>query len=773
MPPGASANLVAEYIPSLVVLSVVIATLASYAALNLAGRITVSRGRVRLYWLTGGATAMGIGIWAMHYVGMLAFRLPVPVLYDWPLVLLSLLAAVFASGVALVVASRPHMGLFRACVGSIFMGAGISAMHYIGMAAMRLAGACHYSTALVTLSVVLAIGISFVALWLSFHFRGEDEGDARLKAISALVMGAAIPTMHYTGMAAATFTPAPIAWRDFQHVVSISSLGLTVIVGLTLCALGVVLLTATAERRLSAHITGRERAEEKLRDTEEQMRFALDAAGVGTWETDLLTGRGEWSARLRELHAVPADGPYPHDLDTFLRLVHPDDRDLVKDAIDQGIRQRRDWSVVYRTIWPDGSVHAVNEIGRAFYAEDGTPIRTAGVGIDVTERQQLEMHLRQAQKMEAIGRLAGGVAHDFNNLLTAIVGFGEIASAQLDPGHPACADLEEVLTAARSATSLTRQLLAFSRMQMLQPQILDLNAVVARLEGLLRRTIGDDIRLITRLDPHVGRVSADPGQIDQVVMNLAVNARDAMPHGGTITIATEDVTLDRAYVDTHPGSTAGPQVMIAISDTGAGIPEGVKARLFEPFFTTKEQGRGTGLGLATVYGIVKQSGGFIWVDTELGRGTTFRIYLPRAARAADEPRPTVPTAEGGSETILLVEDQDRVRAVARATLARNGYVVLQAGNGEEAIRVAAAHGSPIDLLVTDVVMPGMNGRDLARALVGQQPNLRVLFTSGYTDHAIVRDGVIEPGLHFLPKPFSPGGLLREVRLTLDAPRSAA
>jgi PAS domain S-box-containing protein len=558
--------------------------------------------------------------------------------------------------------------------------------------------------------------------------------------------------------------------RDLQHAVSVSSLGLAGIVGVTLCALGAVLLTATTERRISVHLTGRELAEEKLRDTEDRMRFALDAAGVGTWEMDLTTGRGEWSPQLQALHGV-AGSAFPRGIDGFLEHVHPDDRAMVNAEIAQAIGHRRDWSVVYRTVWPDGSVHVVNEIGRAFYDDDGTPTRTAGVGIDVTERQRLEMHLRQAQKMEAIGKLAGGVAHDFNNLLTAIVGFGEMARAHLDVREPARADIDQVLNAARSAGSLTRQLMAFSRMQMLQPQVLDLNTIVTRLEAMLRRTIGDDVKLLTRLDPHVGHVNADPGQIEQVVMNLVVNGRDAMAHGGTITIETGNVSLDRAYVATHPGSSAGPQVMIAISDTGSGMTDAVKARLFEPFFTTKEQGRGTGLGLATVYGIVKQSGGFIWVDTEVGRGTTFRVYLPRTERALDALDAPVPMAQGGTETILLVEDQDQVRATAHAILTRNGYVVLSASSGDAALRLAEQHPGVIDLLLTDVIMPGMNGPDLARVLVGRQPDLRVLFTSGYIDRAVVRESVIEPGHRFIQKPFSPDSLLREVRLTLDVPRS--
>jgi signal transduction histidine kinase/ActR/RegA family two-component response regulator len=446
---------------------------------------------------------------------------------------------------------------------------------------------------------------------------------------------------------------------------------------------------------------------------------------------------------------------------------------MVREAIDDGIRFHTDWNVVYRTVWPDGTVRAINEIGRAFYDEQGEPLRTAGVGIDVTERQRLEMNLQQAQKMEAIGQLAGGVAHDFNNLLVAIMGFTQMSLARLEPEHRVRRDLEAVLKAAHSAESLTRQLLAFSRKQILQPQILDLNVVVERLQDLLRRTIGEDVQLVTRLGADIGRVSADPGQIEQVVMNLVVNARDAMPRGGVVTIATQSVTLDNAYVEQHPGAAAGPHVMIAITDTGSGMTEAVRARLFEPFFTTKEQGKGTGLGLATVYGIVRQSGGFIWVDTELGRGTAFQVYLPRADReVAEAPPSPAPAVAGGTETILLVEDQDHVRAVVTAALTRQGYVVLEARGGDEALGYVDDDSKRIDLLLTDVVMPGMNGRDLARRLIERRPSLRVLYMSGHADRAIVRHGVIERGLHFIQKPFSPDSLLRKVRITLDAPESA-
>jgi CheY-like chemotaxis protein len=370
--------------------------------------------------------------------------------------------------------------------------------------------------------------------------------------------------------------------------------------------------------------------------------------------------------------------------------------------------------------------------------------------------------------MEAVGLLASGVAHDFNNLLTAILGFTELTLSDLDGGHPARPDLEEVQRAATSAAALTRQLLAFGRKQILQPEVLDLNAAVARMEKLLRRTLGEDISLLTRLATPLGRVIADAGQIEQVILNLAVNARDAMPAGGALTIETENVVLDADHAVRHPHGSAGPHVLIAISDTGIGMDATVQSHLFEPFFTTKERGKGTGLGLATVYGIVRQSGGSVSVHSEVGQGTTFKIYLPSAGSAVE---PTSPVRVGparGSETILLVEDQPEVLAVTRATLERHGYTVIAAASGSEALEKARLHGSTIGMLMTDMVMPGMSGHELATALLHHQPTLRVLYMSGYTEGRIVHHGVVDPDVAFIQKPFTPNALLAKVRDRLDA-----
>jgi signal transduction histidine kinase/ActR/RegA family two-component response regulator len=385
--------------------------------------------------------------------------------------------------------------------------------------------------------------------------------------------------------------------------------------------------------------------------------------------------------------------------------------------------------------------------------------------------------LEQAQKMDAIGRLAGGVAHDFNNLLTVILGRTDILLAPLKPEDPMRRGIELIQRTAGRAADLTRQLLAFSRKQVLEATVLDLNVVTTDMKDMLARLIGEDIALVTTPGPDLGHVKADRGQIEQVVMNLAVNARDAMPQGGHLIIETENVDLDAEYVRRHVGARPGPHVMLAVSDSGVGIPREIQRHIFEPFFTTKEQGKGTGLGLATVYGIVKQSGGYIEVDSEPGRGTTFRIYLPRVdatAPAADRSARPI-AAAGGTETILLVEDEEGVRELARDILRASGYTVIEARNGPEALLLCERHQGPLDLLLTDVVMPRMSGRELAERLAPLRPDLSVLYMSGYTDDAVIRHGVLGAGTPFLQKPFTPSALVSRVRETLDlaaAPNSA-
>jgi len=370
-----------------------------------------------------------------------------------------------------------------------------------------------------------------------------------------------------------------------------------------------------------------------------------------------------------------------------------------------------------------------------------------------------------------VGRLAGGVAHDFNNLLMAILGYSDMTLKSLPAADPAHKHIREIRTAGERAAALTRQLLAFSRKQTLQPQVLDLNDLIANLSKMLRRLIGEDVHLTTTFDSDLGRVKADPGQVEQVITNLAVNARDAMPEGGTLTIVTTNEELDELYASQHSEVTPGRYVLLAISDTGTGMTDEVKAHLFEPFFTTKAQGKGTGLGLASVYGIVKQSDGHINVYSELGHGTTFKVYLPRVEETATAAERREAPAEfpRGTETILLVEDEDQVRNLARMVLEECGYTVLAANNGPDAVQLAGRNEGRIQLLLTDVIMPEMGGRVLAPLLATLNPGIKVVYMSGYTDTQIIRQDLLAAGSHFLQKPFSPEVLARTVRQVLDAP----
>jgi len=417
----------------------------------------------------------------------------------------------------------------------------------------------------------------------------------------------------------------------------------------------------------------------------------------------------------------------------------------------------------------DGTPLHVELIGRAVRNAAGTIESYETFVRDVTEQRRLQRELVQAQKMEAVGRLAGGIAHDFNNVLTAILGSAELALETLPAGSPEREEVDEVRKAALRAADLTRQLLAFSRQQVIAPKVLNPNDVVGGMDKMLRRLLGEDVELRAALASDLGVVKVDPSQLEQVVLNLAVNARDAMPDGGTLTIETQNIELDQQYVQGHLSAQPGPYVMLAVSDTGVGMDAGTQARIFEPFFTTKEKGRGTGLGLATVYGIVKQSGGWIWVYSEPGHGTAFKVYFPRVAAVAAPATASVapPTSVRGSETILVVEDDETIRNLVLKVLKGNGYTVLAAANGDEAERVAGQHRGRIHLLMTDVVLPGLSGPEVARRLVTTRTDTRVLYLSGYTNDAVLRRGVLEAGVAFLQKPFTPGVLGRKIREVLD------
>jgi PAS domain S-box-containing protein len=528
-------------------------------------------------------------------------------------------------------------------------------------------------------------------------------------------------------------------------------------------------------------VTASHKAEEALRASQEQQRALTEqlesersrlvaaqaVAKVGSWETNLATQEVVWSAEsFRIFDQDPASFQPTHP--RFLALVHPEDREAVARAFDDSLVLRTPQRIEHRILLARGVVKFVEERWQVVCDGAGQPVRVIGTCQDVSERRHLEAQFRQSQKMEAVGRLAGGVAHDFNNLLTVISGYSELllaAPSAATEMHDAAAAIHD---AGERAAALTRQLLGFSRQTLVQPKVVDLNDVVAQTSAMLRRLIGEDILFATVLAPSLSRVKVDPGQLDQLLMNLAVNARDAMPTGGKLTIETRDVMLGEDYAATHLDCTPGPHVMLAMSDTGTGMSAETLQQIFEPFFTTKEVGKGTGLGLAMVFGIVQQSGGSIHVYSEPGRGSTFKVYFPAVTEALSVEVPTEkPSDLHGSETILLVEDEDAVRRLALRSLTMYGYRVLAATDGGDALRVVAAHVGSIDLILTDVVMPNVSGPDLVRELGKSYPGVKVLFMSGYTDDAVVRHGLIETDMAFIQKPYTPVGLVRKVRSVLD------
>jgi NO-binding membrane sensor protein with MHYT domain/CheY-like chemotaxis protein len=631
------------YSPGLVILSILIASAASYTALELAARVTAARGRERAAWLAGGSVAMGVGIWSMHFVGMLAFHLPMPISYGLGLVLLSVVVAIGASGLALFIASRPSLGLLALVGGALWMGPAIAGMHYIGMAALNVQAQLRYSHWLVVASVAIAVLASFGGLGLAHRLRSDESRRARLgRYASALLFGGAIAGMHYTGMAAADFSVPGQTGNPGGGLLATGELAVGVGLG-TLLILGTGLLGATLDRRLRARA---------------------------------------------------------------LQL----------------------------------------------------------------ERQ------RDAQKLEAIGQLAGGIAHDFNNLLTAILGHAAFLKQDPGIGEASREDIEQIEAAASRAAELTRQLLAFGRRQVLEPRAMLLNEVIGDTMRMLGRVVGENIEVKVLLAPDLALTMADPSQVSQILINLVVNARDAMPDGGMLTIETRNVEVDSVTLGQHLDAPPGSYVMLGVTDNGIGIAPEHQPRIFEPFFTTKGPGRGTGLGLSTVYGIVAQSGGSISVYSEPGHGSTFYVYFRQLA----EPAPPVSAqaariAErlGGRETVLVVEDEDAVREFAARALRQYGYSVLIARRAQEAMLIVAEHPGAIDLVLADVIMPHISGPGLMAKIRELRPAARVVFMSGFTENALGHHGVLESSGHFLQKPFSPEVLARKIREALASGAAAS
>lgn len=514
-------------------------------------------------------------------------------------------------------------------------------------------------------------------------------------------------------------------------------------------------------------------AQEQLRRSEERLTLAVEATQIGTFDFYPQTGKLIWSRFARQHFGVSPDAEV--DYETFRRALHPADLDHATQAMQAALRYENGGAYAdeYRSIGiEDQKERWLSSRGRVFFNEEAQPVRFVGVILNITDRKRLEQQLLQAQKLESVGRLAGSIAHDFNNLLTIITGYAQMVLAELEPESTLRESMDELSKAAMQAASLTRQLVAFSRRSVAEPKIIAANEFVKDYENILRRLLGENIELVLSLDPQAGAFRADPSQMGQVLLNLAVNAKDAMPQGGKLTIATESLLVDEAYAQAHLYVNPGQSLAITVSDTGAGMSAEVKSHLFEPFYTTKEAGKGTGLGLPTVYGIVvNQSQGSIWVDSEPGQGTTFKLYFPSVGLPA--PSKSTEAAENivsQGQTILLAEDEPGVRKYTKGILQRYGYVVLEAEDGMEALNVARSYGAPIHLLLTDMIMPAMGGMELREKFIAEFPGVPVLFMSGYTDQIMLHWSSLSA---YIQKPFSFSDLLVQVRDLLDRAGGAA
>jgi two-component system cell cycle sensor histidine kinase/response regulator CckA len=526
--------------------------------------------------------------------------------------------------------------------------------------------------------------------------------------------------------------------------------------------LGRLVPVITRALKESEERIARREARKALRDAEEQMRFTVERIPAVVWTTDRelrfssIQGAGlvsgEWDAGMIGQSLVNPATPQKHITPVKEHLAALAGNKVAYDVSFHG---------------KDYQAHVA-----PLTSVDGEIIGCIGLAVDVTERKALEMQMRHVQKMEAVGRLAGGIAHDFNNLLTVINGYSDLTLLRLDPNDPLRNNIDQVNKACDRAAGLTRHLLAFSRKQVLKPEILNLNNTVSEMNKMLPPLIGEDIELVIELCPDLGQVKADSGQIEQILANLAVNARDAMPLGGELSISTSNIVLDEKIARRFESVQSGLYVLLTVSDNGHGMNPETLRRVFDPFFTTKEVGKGTGLGLSTAYGIVKQSGGYISVDSEVGRGTTFKIYLPQVDEEVGriEASPRLSALLPGKETVLVVEDDNQVRSIAAMALEMSGYDVLTAANGGEALLLCETYNGKIDLLLTDVVMPRMSGQELASRLLELRSGTRVLYMSGYSENAIIHHGVMEKGTDFIEKPFSPEALTRRIREVLDRPR---
>ena len=559
-------------------------------------------------------------------------------------------------------------------------------------------------------------------------------------------------------------------WVEFSETERICKDGRRILISLTVSPIRDSQGRVIGASSIKRDVTEQKQAQQALALSQERLQLALRAARMGTWHWDVTSGSLTWDEGLNQLYGMETHQSLLRQ-EQFLERVHPDDRELVRAALQEATGADGSLNTEFRIVLPNGKVRWVADQGRVVRDPAGNVAYLTGVSLDVTDRKLMEERLRQAQRMDSVGQLAGGIAHEANNMMSVVLGCADYVLQRSDLPEAVRQDVDQIWRAAKRTAGITQQLLAFSRRQMLQPQILDLNTAVRELEPILARALGESRVVRMHLSPTLGPIRADPGQLEQVLINLTLNARDAMGAGGRLTIETMNVVLDANYVAAKPVETLEPgeYAALVVTDTGHGMDRATLSRIFEPFFTTKGVGQGTGLGLSTVYGIVKQSGGFIWAYSEPGLGTTFKLYFPLVAQAPEIPAAQNPPPAGtADELILIAEDEPMVRSIMARTLRECGYSVLEASDGHEALKLLEAETRRLSLIVTDVVMPDMGGREMALQIAKRRPDVPVLFTSGYTGLDVVHRGLLEEGREFLQKPLVPETLARKVREMVDA-----
>jgi len=742
------------YNSHLVALSILVAAFASYTALDLGGRVAATRGVAPRVWLVAAAIAMGGGIWSMHFIAMLAFNIPIPMSYDIGLTTLSLVVAIFVTGAGFYFINRQSAPPLSLVFSGIFMGLGIAAMHYIGMAAMREHAEISYDFLFVALSLVIAIGASTAALWLAF--RTTDLGQ---KLVAAVVMGVAISGMHYSAMRGTTFAVhGPV--HEAQGYASLDQTNLALVVaGITFVILAFALIASLQQEN-----SERRRAEEALRRSEAYLAQAQTLSHTGSFGWNPATGEIYWSAETFRIFEY--DRAITPTVELIDQRVHPEDVTGFRQVVERASHDGQDFAHEYRLQMPDGQVKHIHVVAHATRNETGD-VDFVGAVMDVTlaketedrirfaqaEREQLEQRLRQAEKMEAVGRLAGGIAHDFNNVLAGVFAYGEMLFEETPEDSPLKRYAKNVLTAATRGRALVEQILAFSRSQLGKRVPVDVTQVVAETLELLRGCLSANIGLESSAPVLPLIVIGDATQLHQVVMNVCSNAMQAMSETGTLRVALEAADLSAERALSHGTLGPGRYVRLTIQDSGSGMDQATLARIFEPFFTTKEIGRGTGLGLSLVYAIVTDAGGAIDVRSALEQGSTFTIYLARAEDAlAAAGEAAAPPPRGNGERVLLVEDEANLLAMTAEVLTRLGYEPASFSDSHAALAAFEAEPRSFDVVITDDVMPGLTGTGLAQRLHRRRPDLPIVLVSGYSGPALTPQALIAGVSELLAKP---------------------